>query len=289
MKYTIEGFSQEEAIKLGLQVEHLVLLRWFVDFAHTGKMAMKTIDGYQAYWVRYSAAIEDLPLLKIGKDRIYRKFKELAEAGVLRHFSIKDETGSFSFYAFGENYEILCFGREEGAVKTTDGLYKNNGRYVENKRTGQLNETDGSVKNNRPKDPNTKYPNTKNPNTRSREKENKKEKEIFIPPTQPEAIEYLLSKSEEYPNLRHYSVCEQIAKKYITYFEAENWVKVNNKPIRSWKLDLNKRLEGDWLAPHLFKPKVEVQKKEQWAQMVSNAQDRVIHNIIKEMTQKGKV
>lgn len=130
--------------------------------------------------------------------------------------------------------------------------------------------------------------NIREENTREK-KINKKEKEIFLPPTQPEVIEYLLSKSEEYSNLANYSICEQIAKKYITHFEAESWVKVNNKPIRSWKLDLNKRLEGDWLAPHLFKPKTESKAVAQWAQMVNNAQDRVVRDIMNEMRQKGKV
>ena len=139
------------------------------------------------------------------------------------------------------------------------------------------------------KEENKKEENILNTSRGEEKKINKKEKEIFLPPTQPEVIEYLLSKSEEYANLANYSICEQIAKKYTTHFEAESWVKVNNKPIRSWKLDLNKRLEGDWLAPHLFKPKTESKAVAQWAQMVNNAQDRVVQDIMNEMRQKGKV
>ena len=86
MKYTIHGFDQLTANKLGLTNDDLLILRWFVDFSNTKKM--KTIieqDGVY-YWVIYSQILQDLPILKISKDRLKKKhFNNLCEANVLKH------------------------------------------------------------------------------------------------------------------------------------------------------------------------------------------------------------
>ena len=37
LKFTIEGFNQIEAIKLGLSTDDLIVLRWFVDYQATNK------------------------------------------------------------------------------------------------------------------------------------------------------------------------------------------------------------------------------------------------------------
>ena len=82
MKYTIEGFSQEEATKLqktiiendktktiSLDCTDLVLLRWFVDFFQS--MMKVTIDGIQYAWVNYRAVLDDMPLLGLGKRSLF--------------------------------------------------------------------------------------------------------------------------------------------------------------------------------------------------------------------------
>ncbi len=65
MKYTIEGFNQRNAIALGLNVEDLVLLRWFVDFKNTSDMKKKYIKhaNDMGYWISYSYLIQELPIL----------------------------------------------------------------------------------------------------------------------------------------------------------------------------------------------------------------------------------
>lgn len=108
MKFTIHGFSQEAALNLGLDNDDLLLLRWFVDFKDSGKMIHKIIDDKNYYWVNYQKVIEALPILCLKKDSIYRKFKKMADCGVLTRITVR-VAGTFSFYAIGKNYELLIF------------------------------------------------------------------------------------------------------------------------------------------------------------------------------------
>lgn len=75
MKYTIEGFNQAKAVELGLCVADLIILRWFVDFAGTEKMVKRIIDGKEYYWIKYEGLLEDLPILSITKDTLYRRWR----------------------------------------------------------------------------------------------------------------------------------------------------------------------------------------------------------------------
>lgn len=105
MKYTIEGFNQEEAIKLGnLDVIDLVILRWIVDFEP--KMAKKEIDGEIYFWVNYQSLLEALPILNIKKLAIYRRLEKMCDANILKHKNVKDK-GNYSYYSFGDNYANL--------------------------------------------------------------------------------------------------------------------------------------------------------------------------------------
>lgn len=106
MKYTIEGFNQAKAVELGLCVADLIILRWFVDFAGTDKMVKRIIKDKEYYWIKYEGMLEDLPILSITKDTLYRRLKGLVEKDVLEHITIK-EAGTYSFYRLGKNYLAL--------------------------------------------------------------------------------------------------------------------------------------------------------------------------------------
>lgn len=106
MKYTIEGFNQAKAVELGLCVADLIILRWFVDFAGTDKMLKRNIEGTEYYWIKYEGLLEDLPILSITKDTLYRRLKGLVEKDVLDHITVKD-AGTYSFYKLGKNYLAL--------------------------------------------------------------------------------------------------------------------------------------------------------------------------------------
>lgn len=108
MKYTIDGFKQEEAIKLGLDLTELLIIRWIVDF--NPSMSKKEIDNEEYFWVNYQALLDDMPILNISKDRLYRILKKLVEKGILKHKTVK-QGGTFSFYSFGEKYIDLVNGK----------------------------------------------------------------------------------------------------------------------------------------------------------------------------------
>lgn len=108
MKYTIEGFNQEEMIKLNMDYVDSLLLRYFIDFKDTGKMIAEIFDNKPYYWIKYESVIEQLPILKLkSKDSVYRRYKKLVKTGILLHKTRKDKRGIYSFYSTGPNYEKL--------------------------------------------------------------------------------------------------------------------------------------------------------------------------------------
>lgn len=107
MKYTIHGFSQEVAIKLDIEHDGLLFLRWFVDFIGTNRMVKRVIGDDIFYWVQYEKVCEELPILSSKRDTIYRKLQKLVDADVLKHHTTKNKTGTYSWYAFGTEYAAL--------------------------------------------------------------------------------------------------------------------------------------------------------------------------------------
>ena len=114
MRYTIEGFSQEYAMTLKKTVTtdkgekivkidctDLVILRWFTDFYPN--MRKTTIDGREYVMVAHSKLVEDLPMIDISKRAFIDRMQKLVEFGILDYQLVK-KGGTFSFYAFGENY-----------------------------------------------------------------------------------------------------------------------------------------------------------------------------------------
>lgn len=106
MQFTIHGFSQIGAYKLGLNCDDLCLLRWFINFRDSGNMVFRTINGKKYYWISYDKLTQELPIVASKKDTIYRKLKKMVEAGVLERETVK-QGGTFSFYSTGVNFALL--------------------------------------------------------------------------------------------------------------------------------------------------------------------------------------
>ena len=131
MRYTIEGFSQKYAmtlrkkvIKRDKEVEikidctDLVILRWFVDFYPNMKKMI--IEGKEYAWLTHNKLKTDLPLIDISKEAFNERMKKLVEFKILEYQFIK-EGGSFSLYAFGENY-INLISKEDGICSNIYGV-----------------------------------------------------------------------------------------------------------------------------------------------------------------------
>jgi hypothetical protein len=108
MKYTILGFSQTELTKFGLDLKDAMILRWFVDFYHTGKMVEVIYNGKSYAWVKYQSVIDDLPILGIkNREIIARHFAKLERCGLLEKH-VKKQSGTFTcFKLLPEKYEQL--------------------------------------------------------------------------------------------------------------------------------------------------------------------------------------
>ena len=106
MKYTVEGFDQQLLVEYGLDCVDSVILRWFVDFYHTGKMAKVLNDGKEYAWVDYSGLIEDLPIIRIKNDAVRKRFIKFEKCGLMEHYT-KKQGGSYSCYRLTDKYERL--------------------------------------------------------------------------------------------------------------------------------------------------------------------------------------
>ena len=103
MKYTVEGFGQSEAIKLGLDVKDLVLLRWIVDFYNTGCMSTHLFDEVPYFWINYQYVLKELPVLGItSKDVLARRMKKMAKKGLL-YGKVFESAGHKTYFRFNKN------------------------------------------------------------------------------------------------------------------------------------------------------------------------------------------
>lgn len=120
MKYTLEGFSQEAALSIratitengrtktiGLDLIDLTILRWIVDFYPSMKKAI--IEGEEYAWVDYTAFVEDMPLLGLSNQSLYKRCVKMVRLGVLKHKTVRNK-GTFSYYGFGPEYPRLING-----------------------------------------------------------------------------------------------------------------------------------------------------------------------------------
>ena len=117
MKYTVEGFNQEKAIELELDVNDLIILRWLVQFSNN--MKQKVIEETTYYWVTYEKLLNDLPILNVKKRALQYKLDKLIRAKILIHKNIKED-GNFSYYGFGENYSSLIADTEKVILPIDD-------------------------------------------------------------------------------------------------------------------------------------------------------------------------
>lgn len=125
MKYTLEGFSQEAALSMQatiteggrtktikLDLIDLTIIRWIVDFYPNMKKVL--IEGTEYVWLDYSTFVEDMPLLALSNQSLYKRCMKMVRLGVLKHKTVRSK-GTFSYYAFGPEYSRLVGGHNKAA------------------------------------------------------------------------------------------------------------------------------------------------------------------------------
>lgn len=125
MKYTLEGFSQEAALSMRADITEngktktikldaidLIIIRWIVDFYP--KMKKTVIEGAEYAWLDYSTFVEDMPLLGLSRQSLYKRCMKMVQLGVLKHKTVRSK-GTFSYYGFGPEYSRLISGHIQAA------------------------------------------------------------------------------------------------------------------------------------------------------------------------------
>lgn len=125
MKYTLEGFSQEAALSMQatitegghtkiikLDLIDLTIIRWLVDFYPNMKKVL--IEGTEYVWLDYSTFVEDMPLLSLSNQSLYKRCMKMVRLGILKHKTVRSK-GTFSYYAFGPEYSRLVGGYNRAA------------------------------------------------------------------------------------------------------------------------------------------------------------------------------
>ena len=158
MKYCFEGYSQNAAVELGLDLYDLSILRWFSDFSGTSKMKQLIDEDTVYYWVNYSAILEDMPVLGISKKTLSRKLQSLCEKEILKHKHVKDG-GRYAYYSYGKTYDLLVYNDEKIDVPPLGQIVPPLGQIVPTLRTNCPNK-DLNTKN-----LTTKYTNNKRNST----------------------------------------------------------------------------------------------------------------------------
>ncbi|MFB5838974.1 hypothetical protein ACE5NI_17180 [Clostridioides difficile] len=162
MRFSVHGFDQKVAIKIGLSNDELLILRHFEDFAQSGKMESFYQNGHMFYWVNYNKFLEDLPILNINKERLgsimlyelgtkpldfNEKIKNYSETtrkaalkrkytGILKNKTLRNsEVGVRSYFSFSEIFYKLkleitnCDQAITHPIKISEGSNKNIGTY----------------------------------------------------------------------------------------------------------------------------------------------------------------
>lgn len=125
MKYTLEGFSQEAALSMQATITEggrtktikldaidLIIIRWIIDFYP--RMNKTIIDGTEYAWLDYATFVEDMPLLGLSRQSLYKRCMKMVQLGVLKHKTVRSK-GTFSYYGLGPEYSRLIDGHSKTA------------------------------------------------------------------------------------------------------------------------------------------------------------------------------
>lgn len=117
MKFNI-NINQLAIIKSGIDIDFVdaILIDFLIDFSKVDSIVKVRKNNLDFFWFSYEKINEELPLLNLKKDSIYRRMKKLCGVGLLIHF---DESQMFgrSLFAITEKCYNLKFINAE-----TDGV-----------------------------------------------------------------------------------------------------------------------------------------------------------------------
>lgn len=157
MKYSILGFNQQKClqltkkkeiickgknkiIELCLDVTDLLILRTIADFMNRDKVLKILIEDKMYCWVKYSAIIEDLPILGIKQQALADRIAKMVELDLIEKQVEHTKLGSLPYFRVGKKYEELLYDKTEPKsseiqVPTRSELQVHNNMYNNNTST----------------------------------------------------------------------------------------------------------------------------------------------------------
>lgn len=124
MRYSILGFNQEEVIQLQktivdektgnekeirIDVVDLLILRDVADFMNRKGIIKYIINEKTFFSVKYDTIIKDLPILDIKQQALRDRLNKLCEFNLLEKMVVKNQSGSYTAFRIGNEYENLLF------------------------------------------------------------------------------------------------------------------------------------------------------------------------------------
>lgn len=108
MRHSILDYDQAMAVRLKLDMNDLLLIRWFVDFKGTELMKQIIVDNQVYYWVHYQTVLNELPILRITNTNVLRRrFKKLCDIGILKFHCERNKQGTYTYYNVDKAYVWL--------------------------------------------------------------------------------------------------------------------------------------------------------------------------------------
>ena len=124
MKYTINGYSQEKLVELGIDLESSLILRVVADLytSNSKKLEYKITHEDKYVWCTYKYIHKQIPIIGSEKTMI-RKIDSLIEKGILKKIVLKEKNGkkgNYLFITLGENYSDLTEYSTDEETKDVD-------------------------------------------------------------------------------------------------------------------------------------------------------------------------
>ena len=118
MKYNI-SINQKSIIdlKINIDISDAAILDWMLQFSHSLKINKIDFNGKTYYFFSYQKIKNDLPILSIGKDAIYRRLKKMCDIGLLVAHP-ENQTLNRPFYSFSELMLSIFIHNTEHTVQT---------------------------------------------------------------------------------------------------------------------------------------------------------------------------
>lgn len=109
MKFNLR-INQKAIIQEGFEIDLIeaVILDFIIEYVNSGSVVSISDAGTTFYWISHSKVSEELPILKMEKNTIYKRIKKLCEKGFLIQ-SEKSQILGRSFYAISEKANKIKF------------------------------------------------------------------------------------------------------------------------------------------------------------------------------------